>query len=124
MSNAALAEFQDNGLQSVAGHPQHGSRQSSSGPGRGQLGRQWGVRGGGDPGPAAATGTEKSVLHGHGVHSGGGSRKRSFGFRRPVSLCTSEAENVSETWPVDENVSGGLLPAWVVYLVVTRKERD
>ncbi len=91
----ALAEFQDHGLQSVDGHPQYGPGQSRAGAWCGQLGGQWGVGGSSDPRSAPATSPEKSVLHSHGVHSGGGSREGSFGFRRPVSLIAQP--NTSRT---------------------------
>ena len=84
----APAKFQDHGLQSVDGHPQHGPGQSRTGAGWWKFGGQWGVGRSSDPRSAAATSPEKSVLYSHGVHSGGGSREGSFGFRRPVSLET------------------------------------
>lgn len=127
MFHIALAEFQDHGLQSVAGHPQHGPGQSRSGPWRGQLRRQWGVRGRRDPRPAAAASTEKSVLYSDGVNSGGGSRKGSSGFWRPVSSIRNKAEFVWATHDIPMITccfSDLLLPAWAVYHVVTPKERD
>lgn len=82
----ALAEFQDHGLQSAIGDPQHGS--GLSGSWWGNLVGQRRVRRGGDPRSAPATSTEKSVLHSNGVHSRGGSREGCFGFRRPVSYTS------------------------------------
>lgn len=85
MFYSAPTEFQDHGLQSVDGHPQHGAGKSRAGAQWGQLERRCGVGGSCDPRSASASNPEKFVLHSHGVHPGGSSREGSFGFRGSVS---------------------------------------